>query len=447
MSTAVLPLVEHFAQGLDAPICLTWELTYACNLACAHCLSSSGRRDPRELTTAEAKAVIDELERMQVFYVNIGGGEPTVRPDFWELVDYATAHKVGVKFSTNGIKINKAAAAAARRQRLRRRADLARRRDRRGQRLRPRQGFLRHRDQGDGEPRRGRFHRVQDLRGLHPAEHRPARRVQGDRRSLPGAAAADQAPAGRPRRRRLGRAAPDRGTAASAVRLAGQERGERPDRRLVLPPGRVRRITARAEPVRRRSGGLPDRPGGRRLRLPVRHPRVVPGRKRPQPRWFRHRLARVGTVHRTAQAAERRRLLVVLGVRFLPRRLHGGEVLHRTAAGRPGPGVRQGLRRDRAVQDRTRPLTETVAGSLALDGTEERADHADPVPKATEALLRREPALRPGSVRSDGTTHSRPPPADSTCRKTCLPERRTALLCPRCCERRSDQRPRAGDPP
>jgi len=106
MTTAVLPLVEHFALGLDSPICLTWELTYACNLACAHCLSSSGRRDPRELSTAECKAVIDELERMQVFYVNIGGGEPTVRPDFWELVDYATAHKVGVKFSTNGIKIN-----------------------------------------------------------------------------------------------------------------------------------------------------------------------------------------------------------------------------------------------------------------------------------------------------------------------------------------------------
>jgi len=100
-----LALVEQFQYGLDAPICLTWELTYACNLSCVHCLSSSGRRDPRELTTAECRAVIDELERMQVFYVNIGGGEPTVRPDFWELVDYATAHHVGVKFSTNGIKI------------------------------------------------------------------------------------------------------------------------------------------------------------------------------------------------------------------------------------------------------------------------------------------------------------------------------------------------------
>jgi len=98
-------LVDLFEFGLDAPICLTWELTYACNLSCVHCLSSSGRRDPRELSTAECKAVIDELARMQVFYVNIGGGEPTVRPDFWELVDYATANHVGVKFSTNGVKI------------------------------------------------------------------------------------------------------------------------------------------------------------------------------------------------------------------------------------------------------------------------------------------------------------------------------------------------------
>ncbi len=98
-------LLGHFERGLDAPICLTWELTYACNLSCSHCLSSSGRRDPRELTTEECKGIIDELQRMQVFYVNIGGGEPTVRSDFWELVDYATAHQVGVKFSTNGVKI------------------------------------------------------------------------------------------------------------------------------------------------------------------------------------------------------------------------------------------------------------------------------------------------------------------------------------------------------
>ena len=109
METAARPeggtLLEQFELGLDAPICLTWELTYACNLSCAHCLSSSGRRDPRELTTEQCEAVIDELQRMQVFYVNIGGGEPTMRPDFWHLVEYAVAHQVGVKFSTNGVRI------------------------------------------------------------------------------------------------------------------------------------------------------------------------------------------------------------------------------------------------------------------------------------------------------------------------------------------------------
>jgi mycofactocin radical SAM maturase len=95
-------LVDQLKGGLDAPICLTWELTYACNLECVHCLSSSGRRDPRELDTAEAKAVIDELHDLQVFYVNIGGGEPMIRRDFFELVEYSIGRGIGVKFSTNG---------------------------------------------------------------------------------------------------------------------------------------------------------------------------------------------------------------------------------------------------------------------------------------------------------------------------------------------------------
>jgi mycofactocin biosynthetic radical S-adenosylmethionine protein MftC len=98
----VLPLRERFKRGLEAPICLTWEVTYGCNLACAHCLSSSGKRDPRELTTPEAERVIDELAAMQVFYVNVGGGEPLVRRDFLDLVEYAVGRGVGVKFSTNG---------------------------------------------------------------------------------------------------------------------------------------------------------------------------------------------------------------------------------------------------------------------------------------------------------------------------------------------------------
>ncbi len=103
-------LVNQFKEGLDAPICLTWELTYACNLACVHCLSSSGRRDPRELSTAECFEVIEELQRLKVFYVNIGGGEPMLRKDFFEILNHAASHDVGVKFSTNGTYVDAVAA-------------------------------------------------------------------------------------------------------------------------------------------------------------------------------------------------------------------------------------------------------------------------------------------------------------------------------------------------
>src|ERR1700728_941475 len=103
--TAPLPLKEQFSRGLDAPICLTWELTYACNLACVHCLSSSGRRDPNELSPAEARGIVDDMVDLKVFYVNIGGGEPMLRPDFFDLVSYAVDQKVGVKFSTNGTRL------------------------------------------------------------------------------------------------------------------------------------------------------------------------------------------------------------------------------------------------------------------------------------------------------------------------------------------------------
>jgi mycofactocin radical SAM maturase len=62
------------------------------------------------LTTEECFRVIDELERLKVFYVNIGGGEPMLRADFFEILEYAAAHNVGVKFSTNGTFIDAAAA-------------------------------------------------------------------------------------------------------------------------------------------------------------------------------------------------------------------------------------------------------------------------------------------------------------------------------------------------
>ena len=43
--------------------------------------------------------------------MNVGGGEPTIGSNCWDLLDYATEHHVGVKFSTNGTRITPARAA------------------------------------------------------------------------------------------------------------------------------------------------------------------------------------------------------------------------------------------------------------------------------------------------------------------------------------------------
>jgi mycofactocin radical SAM maturase len=47
---------------------------------------------------------------MQIFYINVGGGEPMIRRDFFELIEYAVNQKVGVKFSTNGTRVDRLAA-------------------------------------------------------------------------------------------------------------------------------------------------------------------------------------------------------------------------------------------------------------------------------------------------------------------------------------------------
>ena len=81
---------------------------------------------------------------MQIFYVNIGGGEPTVRSDFWELVAYATDHHVGVEVLDQRIPDHPRDRPPTGGQRLRGRADLARRRHSGGQRRRPGRRILRH---------------------------------------------------------------------------------------------------------------------------------------------------------------------------------------------------------------------------------------------------------------------------------------------------------------
>jgi mycofactocin radical SAM maturase len=94
---------QRFLQGgLSAPITVTWEITAACNIACVHCLSSSGRRRPRELTTQQSLALVDEFADMQVFQLHFGGGEPFIYPGIWQVLERCTERGLVMCVSTNG---------------------------------------------------------------------------------------------------------------------------------------------------------------------------------------------------------------------------------------------------------------------------------------------------------------------------------------------------------
>lgn len=74
----------------DRPFIVIWELTRACDLACAHCRASSqSLRSPLELSTVEGKRLIDQVVEMDVPVLILTGGDPLKRPDTFSLVEFA----------------------------------------------------------------------------------------------------------------------------------------------------------------------------------------------------------------------------------------------------------------------------------------------------------------------------------------------------------------------
>jgi MoaA/NifB/PqqE/SkfB family radical SAM enzyme len=96
--------MSEASSDLGAPLYVAWQITNECNLACLHCIEESGpgKAFKDELTTAEALNVVDQLVAAEVPYVSFSGGEPMVRPDFWQMVERITKGGVGLKVETNG---------------------------------------------------------------------------------------------------------------------------------------------------------------------------------------------------------------------------------------------------------------------------------------------------------------------------------------------------------
>lgn len=87
---------------------VVWNSTRTCNLRCKHCyMESDAQKYLGELTTKEAKRFIDDLAEFRVPVLLFSGGEPLIRPDFFELAAYAKEKGIRPTLSTNGTLITR----------------------------------------------------------------------------------------------------------------------------------------------------------------------------------------------------------------------------------------------------------------------------------------------------------------------------------------------------
>jgi len=91
---------------------VVWNITRACNLKCVHCYNDSGVGKPfKDIPTEKAKEVLDDLAQFGVPSVLFSGGEPLMRPDLFELIEYAGGKGLRTVISTNGTLITEEKAA------------------------------------------------------------------------------------------------------------------------------------------------------------------------------------------------------------------------------------------------------------------------------------------------------------------------------------------------
>lgn len=93
----------RYGRGKEAAPVVAWNCTEACNLSCRHCYSEAGAvRATEELTTAEARGMIEELAAFGVPVLLFSGGEPLMRDDLFELAAFAAEKGLRAVLSTNG---------------------------------------------------------------------------------------------------------------------------------------------------------------------------------------------------------------------------------------------------------------------------------------------------------------------------------------------------------
>ena len=79
-----------------------WRCTFACESNCVHCISASKTAVSDELCTTDAKKIVDQVKDFGTTFFGITGGQPFLRKDLFEVLDYATKKGLSTSIITDG---------------------------------------------------------------------------------------------------------------------------------------------------------------------------------------------------------------------------------------------------------------------------------------------------------------------------------------------------------
>ncbi|HLJ76412.1 MAG TPA: radical SAM protein [Acidobacteriaceae bacterium] len=100
------------ATALGVPLGAHLDITWRCNERCVHCYLDHDQKG--EMTTDEIRGVLRQLADSGTLFLAISGGEPLLRRDCFEILEYARSLRFNVKLKTNAVMIGEEQAARIR---------------------------------------------------------------------------------------------------------------------------------------------------------------------------------------------------------------------------------------------------------------------------------------------------------------------------------------------
>jgi len=82
------------------PVAIRWQLTNRCTSTCKYC--NIWKIKSKELTTKQIFSVIDELSKMSTQRISFSGGDPMLRKDIGQILNYCNKKRISTSINSSG---------------------------------------------------------------------------------------------------------------------------------------------------------------------------------------------------------------------------------------------------------------------------------------------------------------------------------------------------------